>query len=80
MKYKESIIDILCEIAGNLLIGFATYNVAASADFAVSGFSGIALILFKFYNIPMGTTIFLLNIPFALLCIKIIGWKFIVKS
>ena len=77
---KETIIDILCEIAGNLLIGFATYNIAASADFAVSGFSGIALLFFKFYNIPMGTTIFVLNIPFALLCIKMIGWKSLVKS
>ena len=77
---KETVIDILCEIAGNLLIGFATYNIAASADFVVSGFSGIALILFKFFGTPMGTTIFLLNIPFALLCIKFIGWRFIVKS
>ena len=77
---KDITIDILCEIAGNLLIGFATYNIAASADFVVSGFSGIALILFKFFGTPMGTTIFLLNIPFALLCIKFIGWKFIVKS
>ncbi len=77
---KDISIDILCEIIGNLLIGFATYNVAASANFAVSGFSGIALLVYKFFDIPMGTTIFVLNIPFALLSIKIIGWNFILKS
>ena len=79
-QVKETIIDILSEIGGNLLIGFATYNVAASADFAVSGFSGIALLIYKFFGIPMGTTIFVLNIPFALLCIKFIGKKFLIKS
>ena len=79
-RLKEILTDILCEIAGNLLIGFATYNVAASAGFAVSGFSGIALILYRFFGIPMGTSIFVLNIPFAILCIKHIGHRFLIKS
>ncbi len=79
-KTKTILTDILCEIAGNLLIGFATYNIAASADFAVSGFSGIALLFYKFFGIPMGTTIFVLNIPFAILCIKFIGRNFLLKS
>ena len=79
-KTKTTILDILCEIAGNFLISFATYNIAASAEFAVSGFSGIAVILFRLFNIPMGTTIFVLNIPLALLCAKILGFKFLAKS
>ncbi len=79
-KTKTTILDILCELAGNFLISFATYNIAASAGFAVSGFSGIAVILFRLFSFPMGTTIFLLNIPLALLCAKILGFKFLAKS
>ncbi len=77
---KTIIIDITAEVLGNLLLSFATYNIAASENFAVSGFSGLALIFYKLFQFPMGTSIFLMNIPFALLCAKFISWRFLAKS
>lgn len=77
---KEQITDVLCELAGNFLIAFATYNIATPAGFAISGFSGIAVILFRLFSVPMGTSIFLMNLPFALICAKILGVKFLAKT
>lgn len=77
---QEQITDILCELVGNFLIAFATYNIATPAGFAISGFSGIAVILFRLFGIPMGSSIFLMNLPFALICAKILGLKFLAKT
>ncbi len=77
---KSILIDILCEVAGCMLIAFATYNVAAPAAFAISGFSGIALILYRLFGFSMGLTNFVLNIPFALICWKLLGFRFLAKS
>ncbi len=79
-KAKSILLDILCEFGGCMLIAFATYNVAAPAAFAISGFSGIALILYRLFGVSMGLTNFVLNIPFALICWKLIGIKFLAKS
>ena len=79
-RTKNIALDILCEIGGCMLIAFATYNVAAPAAFAISGFSGIALILYRLFGLSMGLTNFVLNIPFALVCWKLIGFRFLAKS
>ncbi len=79
-KAKSILLDILCELGGCMLIAFATYNVAAPAAFAISGFSGIALILYRLFGVSMGLTYFVLNIPFALICWKLIGFRFLAKS
>jgi len=79
-RTKNIALDILCEIGGCMLIAFATYNVAAPAAFAISGFSGIALILYRLFGVSMGLTNFLLNIPFAAVCWKLLGFRFLAKS
>ena len=57
-----------------------TYNVALSAEFPMTGFSGIAMILYRLFQIPMGLSTILLNIPVAVICGKLIGKRFLVKS
>ncbi len=78
--YKEIGTDILYELFGNMLIAFATVNIASGANFAVSGFSGIALILNKLFGFSLGLTIFLMNIPFAVICTRLLGKRFLAKS
>ena len=72
--------DIGWEALGSLLLAVTTYNVALSAEFPMTGFSGIAMILYRLFQIPMGLSTILLNIPVAVICGKLIGKRFLVKS
>ncbi|MBQ9766534.1 MAG: YitT family protein [Lachnospiraceae bacterium] len=72
--------DLLFEIFGSLFIALAIHNFAVSAGFPMTGFSGIAIILNRFFQIPIGLTTILLNIPVAILCYRLIGGRFLMKS
>ena len=73
-------VDILLECLGSFLIAIATYNVVLYAGFPMSGFSGIALILYRLTGFPIGWATILLNVPVAFLCYKMIGAKFMFRS
>ena len=77
---KDSLIDLGAEIFGSLIAAFALYNFAVQAEFPMTGFSGIALIFYRLWNIPIGISTIVLNIPVAILCGKIIGKRFLFKS
>lgn len=77
---RHFLADTFCEIVGNALLALATYNVALYAEFPMSGFSGIALILHRLFALPMGLTILVMNIPVALLCGRRIGRGFLLKT
>ena len=72
--------DTLFELFGSILVAVAVYNFAVPAKFPMSGFSGLALIIYRLTDIPIGTLTILLNIPVALLCYKLIGRNFFFKS
>ena len=74
------VMDTLFEIAGSILIAAAIYNFAVPAKFPMTGFSGIALIIYRLTSLPIGTTTIILNVPVALLCYKLIGRNFFFKS
>lgn len=79
-KAKELAADLLADVAGGILIAAGTYNFAASADFPMVGINGIALILYHLFGTPIGLVAFLLNIPIALVCFRILGRKFFLRS
>ena len=68
------------EAVGAFLVALATYNVALYAKFPMTGFSGITLILYRLFRIPMGVSSLLLNLPLVFLCWKLIGRTFLLKS
>ena len=83
MKSKPLLLlgtDLLYEIIGSILIAIAVHNFALAAEFPMTGFSGIAIILNRFFQIPIGLSTILLNIPVALLCYRLIGRSFLLKS
>ena len=51
---KELIIQILWEVAGSVFIAAGIYNFAVQAEFPLTGFSGISMILYRMLNIPIG--------------------------
>lgn len=77
---RRVIIDILVEILGSFLVAIALYNFAVNAKFPMTGFSGIALILYRLFSLPIGITTIVLNIPIAIVCYKLLGRGFFLRS
>ena len=64
-------LDTFVEIIGSILTGIAIYNF---------GFSGLALIIYRLFSLPIGVTTIVLNIPVAILCYRLLGRQFFFKS
>lgn len=77
---KEFMIRLFWEIVGSIFIAAGIYNFAVQAEFPMTGFSGISIILYRFWNIPIGLSTIFLNIPVAVLCYRLLGRKFFVSS
>ena len=74
------ILDTLTEILGSVLTGVAIYNFAVPAAFPMTGFSGLALIAYRLFGLPIGVMTIVLNIPVAILCYRLLGRQFFFKS
>ena len=78
--WKEEGITLLMELIGSFMVSIALYNFAAQAEFPMTGFSGLALILYRLFDLPIGITTIVMNIPVALLCYKLLGRAFFLRS
>lgn len=78
--WKEVGIDLLVDLAAGMLGAVGIYNFALNANFPVAGFSGIAIILYHLFKIPVGAGMILLNIPVTIFCYKYLGKTFFLKS
>lgn len=73
--------DLLYDIIGSILYAFGVYTFAVGADFAPGGVSGMAVIIHHFFQqVPIGTCILCINIPIILLCYRVMGKMFLIKS
>lgn len=77
---KEFAIDILVDIVGGMLVAIGVYNFAANSGFPVAGISGIALIFYHLFGLPIGTMTILLNIPIIIICYRLLGKRFLLRS
>ncbi len=80
LKWRKLCHDIFIDLFGGILIGAGIYNFAANAEFPLAGVSGIALILYRLWGVPIGWGTILLNIPIAVGCYKTLGREFFVRS
>ena len=76
IRWKELGTDILVDIAASMLIAVGIYNFALNANFPVAGFSGVAIILYHLFGLPVGVGTVILNIPVAIFCIGSWGGYF----
>lgn len=79
-RWKTYLIDIVLDILGGGFIAVGVYNFAVASGFPVAGISGIAIVFYHFWGIPIGTMTTILNIPIILLCYKMLGKEFFLKS
>ncbi len=80
MNFKSFVIDCFIDVIGGLFIAIGLYNFATQAMFPMTGISGIALIFYHLFNIPIGAFTILINIPIAFICYHILGKAFFIKS
>lgn len=80
LNWKKLGYDILIDIFGGILIGIGIYNFAANAEFPLAGISGIALIFYRLFGLPIGLGTILMNIPIAVGCYRTLGRIFFVRS
>lgn len=79
-KAKEIMLDLAADILGGLFIAIGVYNFAVASGFPVAGISGIAILFYHFWNIPIGFMTNILNIPIAIACYRLLGKTFFLKS
>ena len=79
-KTKELLVQMMWELVGSIFVAIGIYNFAVQAKFPMTGFSGISIIFYRLFNIPIGFSTILLNIPVAILCYKLLGKKFFISS
>ena len=77
---KRISIDVLVDIIGGILLTIATYSFAVPADFPMTGVSGVALIFYQAFGMPVGALTVILNIPIIICCYKTLGKQFYIKS
>ncbi len=79
-KYKRILKEITYEIIGSILIAVGIYNFAVASQFPMTGFSGISMILNRLFGAPIGLTLIILNIPVSILCYRLLGRGFFLRS
>lgn len=72
--------QIFWELLGSACIAAGICNFAVQARFPMSGFSGIAILLYRLLGLPVGLSTILLNLPVGLLCFRLLGRHFFLGS
>ena len=78
---KEVGTDTIYDIIGSILYGIGIYTFASNANFAPGGIAGVTIIIHHFLPwVPIGAGQLVINIPVAIICYKLLGKKFFIKS
>lgn len=73
-------LDLLVDILGSFFVAIGIYNFATASKFPVTGISGIAQVIYLYFGLPIGIVTIILNVPIILVCGKILGIRFLLKS
>ena len=79
-KISSELSRYLIEITGCILIAAGIYNFVVQSCFPMTGFFCISIILYHLFNLPIGLSTILLNIPVAFFCYRLLGKKFMISS
>lgn len=80
IDFKELVIDIIYMVIGAYILSFGIKIFLLPFKLSTGGASGIATIIYYIYNIPMGVTVLLINIPLFIISLIKLGVKFSAKS
>jgi uncharacterized membrane-anchored protein YitT (DUF2179 family) len=71
--------DVQALLVAPLFVAFAIL-LFRQAGLFTGGTIGIAFLIHYFGNWPIGPTLFAINLPFYLLAVKALGWRFTIKT
>lgn len=80
IKILHVLIDVIYMLLGAFLIAIGTNLFLLPHKMTTGGASGIATIFYYMFNIPMGLTIMIINIPLFIFSILKLGIKFNIKT
>ena len=78
--YYEYLVDLIYCTAGTVLYALSVVIFTAPNKIAPGGVTGIATVLYYLAHLPIGITMFVLNIPLLVLGLRLIGGSFIFKT
>lgn len=79
-KVLNFLINLLFDVIGGSFVAMGVYNFASAGNFPLTGFTGIAMIINRLTGLPMGLMLVALNIPVGLICSKILGRRYFLRS
>lgn len=80
MKENNKIYQIILLVLGTVILAIAINILFLPNNLSTGGASGIALIIYYLYKIPVGLTVILINIPLFIIALKDLGWRFCSKA
>lgn len=80
LNYIEIFKDTSIIIIGIIFMVFATNVFLLPNKLSTGGASGVATIFYYIFNMPLGVTVLILNLPLFIIAIIKIGFKFSIKS
>lgn len=79
-KIKEFLADTFVFVLGGVLYSVAINCFLSRNNIINGGFTGIATILNYLFELPIGTVIFIMNIPLFIIAYKKLGAKFVLRT
>lgn len=80
VNVKEILLDILICSAGAFIYALAVNSFVSPNDISSGGATGLAILANHLWNFPIGTAMFVINIPLFIISFIVFGWNFIVKT
>ena len=71
---------VIADVVGGALYAAGIYSFASAAEFAPGGIAGLAVILNHFTGLPIGLCTLAFNVSVILLCFKMLGRRFFLRS
>ena len=79
-KHLNFFADFLLDLGGAVLYSIGIGLFAQNAGFAPGGISGLALLFYHLWKLPVGLATFLMNIPLVILSYRYVGRRFLLRS
>lgn len=80
MNSKNVLLNVTVEILGSFMLAIGIFCFAEQVNVAPGGVSGIAIMLKYLFNLPVGITSLIINIPLLILAYKFISPNFAFRS
>lgn len=80
VNIKKAFIELIQIICGTAIMAMGTALFMVPNKLSTGGFAGVATIFYYLFNLPVGTMMFLLNVPLFIFSFFKIGRKFFFRA